>query len=96
MTGIVSQTGMELRDRRLAPSFKTRTVLARGSNAATIAGFIFERIQVAAGAYYEPAKSPPFVLGPGTALVVEQTVANSLLNVNFRGYERTAFGGELI
>lgn len=40
-------------------------------------------------------KSPPYVLKPGTGLFIQNQTLNTLLAVNFAGYVRKAFTGEL-
>lgn len=86
------------KDRRTVPNVTNAmatTLSRRGANAASIVPAQQELVRCSTAAVDFEAITPPYILRPGDALVVECQTVNLGLNVTWLGRERAALPGEL-
>ncbi|HEX9201915.1 MAG TPA: hypothetical protein VF865_20325 [Acidobacteriaceae bacterium] len=110
VANVVTAVGLvnvvEFRDlrRRAGAKHPAIQVLSDNTTFLTLAAFqgsagfpaIAEEIQIAAGASDQPLLSPPFILPPGTELVLGTAVPNQAIDVDFSGYVRPLAAQDLL
>lgn len=74
---------------------QARTQFWTGSNAGSLGGIGTEKIGIVAGTF-TLAATPPYILRPGTSLLIEGVTVNLGVDFTVSGRERTAYPGELV